>query len=777
MTGRIGQRLGAWRVMALIARGGMGEVYRVERADGQFAQQAALKLMRSGVEEGGGMARFKAEQHILASLDHPHLAKLIDGGITDDGLPYFVMELVDGEPIDAYCERLELPLERRLQLFRVACDVVHYAHRKGVVHRDIKCSNLLVTHDGAMLKLVDFGIAKRLEPAAESPANTTLASPAFTPSYASPEQISGRPVTPASDLYSLGVVLYRLLTGTSPYGAAEGDAYALAKAITERPPILPSVAAAAFSRRLAQQLRGDLDAVLSMALRKEPERRYSTSEALADDLFRHLEGLPVHARRGAWSYRAGRLLVRHRALAAGVLVANLALLGGIGFAGYKVYEATRERQRAERHMAAVRQLAQVFIFDIHDAISTLPGSSSARKLVVEQALGYLQELGEEPSGDALLTVQLAAGYRKVGDIQGRPHTPNLADPKGAVASYDKGVALLQPLVQRMRPQDAAWRPVREELSLLLLRQGTLRIMLSRFKEAQASLAEAETLARALAAEAPSRLTGQLLLGQILVQRCRRHFYAEEHAVYRELAPQAAQVLESVLRELPGDREATLSLATLYTTRGEYLMAQRGARVDNARQALAAFQRSTALVQEVQQREPMNAPLLRQLAIGHNRVGWTLLRIGDARRAAVEYRNAIERLEGLAAQAPNEVQFKADIARANADLSRALFKQGDLPGSVRAGEAAVALFDTLPEGARAENSVRFSEGAVHYWLGQALEGMAARRGTDRAAACASYRRGLPILQDLHERFGLDDHPDDLHPNTVRAALRHCGPERA
>ena len=778
MTHRIGQRLSHWRVVALIAQGGMGEVYRAERADGEFDQQVALKLMRSGIEPVQGAARFKAEQQILASLDHPHLAKLIDGGITDDGLPYFVMELVQGEPIDAYCEARQLPLAQRLQLVRTVCSVVHYAHRKGVVHRDIKCSNILVTSAG-VVKLVDFGIAKRLEPSpAQAGAAATIAAGVLTPSYASPEQLSGEPVKPASDVYSLGVVLYRLLTGASPYAAAEHDHYALARAIREDEPLRPSRAVASRSRELARPLKGDLDAVVLMALRKEPARRYASAEALADDLFRHIEGLPVTARHGAFSYRASRLLLRHRAVAGAVVLANLALVGGIGFAAFHVYEANHERERAERHMAAVRQLAQVFIFDIHDAISPLPGSTPARKLVVEQALGYLRELGDEPTRDPMLRVQLAAGYRKVGDSQGRPNTQNLADSKGAMASYDKAVELLGALVSQ-RMAFAPARAAREELALVQLRRGTLFVMLSDFKQAQVALGQADALASELVAQAPREVRHELLLGQVHAQRSRAYFYADDHAAHDRLAPQAMRLLESVLQRQPDDRETLTSLAAHLAVRGEYFMAKRDANTEHAREALKAFTQGAALVQRLHQREPGNVSLQRQVAVSHNRMAWTLMRIGDARGAALEYRDALARFERLAAQAPNEVQFKIDLARSNADLTRALFKQGDVAASVQAGRASVGLFEALPEGARAESAVRFTQGSVYYWLGQALEQQAARphavgpgARAERAEACEYYRRGLPILQDIHDRFGLGGHPDDLHPDKLRASLKRC-----
>jgi eukaryotic-like serine/threonine-protein kinase len=785
----IGQRLGPYAIVSLIARGGMGEVYRAERVDGQYEQHVAIKLLRGGFDSAMAVSRFKTERQILASLDHPNLAKVLDGGVSADGMPYFVMELVAGEPIDAYCDRVGLSIVQRLQLFRTVCQVVHYAHQKGVVHRDLKAGNILVTLEG-VVKLVDFGIAKRVQSPSEGATvgeATATAQRALTPGYASPEQLHGDAITPASDIYSLGVVLYRLLTRVSPYRVAAEDSYALARAICEEEPTLPSAAVAsagggANARSLKRQLRGDLDAVVLMALRKEPARRYASAEALADDVFRHLEGLPVQARHGAWSYRAGRFLLRHRAVVGATLLTNLALLVALVLVSHQTYQATLERQRAQRHFDSVRQLAQVFIFDIDDAISTLPGSTPARQLVVKKALGYLEQLSSESSDDETLQVQLASGYRKVGDIQGRPHAANLADPKGAMVSYDKGAALLQALLAKAGAKGrlkANYHAAQYELALLNMRRGTLRILFSQFKEADVVLSAAEGTARELTQAVPGDVTYQLLLAQVYAQQSRSQFYAGDHPSHVKTSALAMQQLEAVVARIPEDRDAGLSLANHHATRGEYLMAQRETSPEQARQALHAFRQGLALSTKFHEREPDNTALARMVAIGHNRIAWTLLRSGDAQQAALEYRKSVDLASVLSAKAPRETQFKADQARAGSDLSKALLIHGDMNGSAQAAKAALAIFEGLPEGARAENSVRFRHGAGYYWLGQALEGRARLHGpgstqirTDLAEACRSYRLGLPILQEIHERFGLSDHPDDLHPDKLRKALERC-----
>ncbi|MCW7541362.1 serine/threonine protein kinase [Aquabacterium sp. A7-Y] len=322
-SSRTGQRLGPYRIVALIGRGGMADVYRAERTDGVLEQQVAIKLMRdSFFDREHLLSRFCTERQILASLDHPNLTRVFDDGVTDDGRPYLVMELVDGEPIDVYAERRKLSIDQRLRMFGTVCQVVHYAHQMGVVHRDLKPGNILVSTEG-IVKLLDFGIAKQI--AGDPHTVTRTADRVLTLAYASPEQVRGEQITPASDVYSLGLVLYHLLTGTSPYCRVfPASEYELGKAICDSKPQPPSRAAttSADDRR---RLQGDLDAVVLKALRKDPGQRYASAEHFAEDLFRHLERLPVWARQGAWRYRTGRLRLCQRAVTGAASIARLAL--------------------------------------------------------------------------------------------------------------------------------------------------------------------------------------------------------------------------------------------------------------------------------------------------------------------------------------------------------------------------------------------------------------------------------------------------------------------
>ncbi|HYX20247.1 MAG TPA: serine/threonine-protein kinase, partial [Thermoanaerobaculia bacterium] len=299
------ERIGSWEIERELGHGGMGTVYLAARSGDGFRQTVALKVVRRGMDTDFVLQRFRGERRILAELDHPGIARLLDGGSTEGGAPFFVMEYIDGRHLLEEARARDLSLRERLRLFLPVCDAVAYAHRHLVVHRDIKPSNVLVTADGVP-KLLDFGLAKLLRPDGEgADGRTETALRLLTPDYASPEQVRGESVTTATDIYSLGVVLYELLTGQRPYRVTGRTPEAIARAVCEEEPARPSAASAA--------LRGDLDNVVLMALRKEPDRRYASVEQFAEDIRRHLDGRPVSARKDTLRYRAGKFVTRHKA--------------------------------------------------------------------------------------------------------------------------------------------------------------------------------------------------------------------------------------------------------------------------------------------------------------------------------------------------------------------------------------------------------------------------------------------------------------------------------
>jgi serine/threonine protein kinase/Tfp pilus assembly protein PilF len=428
-----GERIGPYRIVRSLGRGGMGEVFLAERADEQFQQQVAIKLVRRGLLSRQVQGRLKLERQILATLDHPNIARLFDGGTTTDGTPYIVMEYVDGEPIDIHCDSRSLDVEQRLKLFLTVCSAVHRAHQNLIVHRDLKPSNIMVARDGTP-KLLDFGIAKLLDERhmMHTMAVTQADYRVLTPDHASPEQIRGDLITTASDTYVLGVVLYELLCGCKPFtlqGNRLGD---LDRAICEQTPPAPSVVvqsredAPGIARqrgttpaRLRRELAGDLDNIVLMAMRKEPERRYSSVEQFAADLQRYLDGMPVLARADAWSYRAGKFLKRH-ALVAGLAAAFVALLIGFSITTYvqsgriaqerDVAQAERTRaQTAQRRAEAVSEFL-IDSFRLADPSHARGKEITAREILDQGAARITKELGAQPDLQATLLDTIGSVY-------------------------------------------------------------------------------------------------------------------------------------------------------------------------------------------------------------------------------------------------------------------------------------------------------------------------------------------------------------------------------
>src|SRR5215475_7110510 len=368
----VGRQLGHYRLLSQLGAGGMGEVYLAARADDQYRKQVAIKLVKRGMDTDNILRRFRHERQILAALDHPNISRLLDGGVSEDGLPYFVMEYIAGSPITEYCDSHQLSTEARLELFRQVCAAVHYAHQNLVVHRDLKPGNILVTEEGAP-RLLDFGIAKVFNPELAYP-TLDLTAPEtrlITPEYASPEQVRGEPITTASDIYSLGVVLYELLTGHHPYSARNLPPSEIIRIVCEKEPEKPSDSIADYGLQVAdsksrwplvsrfktrmrfltrnpQSLRGDVDNIVLMALRKEPQRRYGSVMQFSEDLRRHLEGLPVIARKDTLGYRSAKYLQRHKAGVAAAAVIVALVIGFIVSLAVKSARVTRERDNNRR---------------------------------------------------------------------------------------------------------------------------------------------------------------------------------------------------------------------------------------------------------------------------------------------------------------------------------------------------------------------------------------------------------------------------------------------
>jgi tRNA A-37 threonylcarbamoyl transferase component Bud32/tetratricopeptide (TPR) repeat protein len=398
-----GMLCGPYRLADLLGRGGMGTVYLAERVDGEVAQRVAVKLLRPGADDPLLRERFLAERQILATLSHPNIARLLDAGHRDDGQPYLVMEYVEGKAIDVYTAGLGI--RKTIVLFLKVCAAVGHLHRNLVVHRDLKPPNILVTPEGEP-KLLDFGIAKILDLTTDS---TVTGMRMLTPDYASPDQVAGGPVSTATDIYSLGAVLYKLLTGASPHQFENDSVGAIASAISAGSIIPPG--------KLAPGLRGDLETILMKALRKEPQERFATVEQFAEDLESYLESRPIRARKGEAWYRTRKFLGRHWLPVAAATLAIAGLAGGLAL-------ANRERAIAQRRFIEVRQLANK-LFDIDIEARKYAGSTKTRQLIVDTSLEYLRRLSADAHGDPELALDVGNAYMRVARVQGVPISANL----------------------------------------------------------------------------------------------------------------------------------------------------------------------------------------------------------------------------------------------------------------------------------------------------------------------------------------------------------------
>lgn len=412
----LGSVIGKYKVIKEIGEGGMGSVYLAEREE--LGNKVALKIVKSGMNTADLLRRFKTEQQILANLEHPNIARLLDNGTTEDGLPYYVMEYVEGETLLKFADENQLSTKDRLQIFRKICSAVQFAHNRLVVHRDLKPNNILINKD-LEPKLLDFGIAKVLSPEQSKQKGTATLLGMMTPNYASPEQLRGETVTTASDIYSLGVILYELMTGTLPFNLKQYTLMEMMEVVSNTDPQTPShvINKVEPKTHIISQLKGDLDNIILKALKKEPTRRYLAAEQFSEDIRRHLEGLPVKARPDTFGYRASKFIKRNKLTVSAAALIVLSLIGGIIGTTYQATVAQRERAKAEKRFEDLRGLSNNLIFKYNDAISNLPGATSTRAMFVQEAVKFLDGLASEQGDDVNLQTELARAYLKVGDLQ------------------------------------------------------------------------------------------------------------------------------------------------------------------------------------------------------------------------------------------------------------------------------------------------------------------------------------------------------------------------
>jgi serine/threonine protein kinase len=637
-----GEQIGPFQVEREIGRGGMGVVYLAQQNDNHYQRQVAIKIIKRGMDSDEIVRRFRNERQILANLTHPNIAGLYTGGTTDAGLPFFVMEFVAGKPINEYSQLHDLSVADRLKLFRTVCSAISYAHQNLVIHRDLKPSNIMV-NDAGIPKLLDFGIAKLLNAtdAPEAQLTETMLR-VMTPEYASPEQARGERMTTASDVYSLGVVLYELLTGRRPYRLQNRLPHEIAQIISERVPERPSTALSRVEEmpdargqtdaaragqargktrpgeqaKLRRSLRGDLDNIVLMAMRKDPARRYQSVEQFSEDIRRHLDGLPVHARKDTFDYRAAKFIRRNRLGLAAAAVILVVLSGGI--------LATRwQAHRAERRFNDVRALANSFLFEFDDAIKDLAGATPARELVVRRSLQYLDGLSQESTNDPTLQLELATAYERIGSIQGNSYYSNLGDTEGALRSYQTSVALLE----RIGPAAPDKHALKRQLAA-----------------SYAGLADLLFVK----AELPKAL---------------------------ENYEQALELLRGLVAADPANDGLRKDLAILYSHLGDLKGTPGGSNLGDTQGALVAHRESLRLRQQLAAAHPSNREWQYEDASGLSSVGFLINAMGDTQGASELLRSSIAILEGLATAEPDNARYRMELVTEYMRFGSVLYDDG------------------------------------------------------------------------------------------------------
>jgi eukaryotic-like serine/threonine-protein kinase len=866
-------RVGPYRLIREIGHGGMGTVYLGVRDDDAYQKRVAIKVLKRGMDTEAIVRRFRHERQILASLEHPFIAGLLDGGTTPDGRPYFAMEYVEGQPIADYCDNRRLDTRARLKLFRDVCAAVQYAHQNLIIHRDIKPANVLVTAAGTP-KLLDFGIAKLLNPelAGQTLAPTVPGLQLMTPEYASPEQVRGEAVTTASDVYSLGVLLYELLTGRLPYQLTSRAPADIVRIICESTPVRPSTAItmiepvpaanaseavtvehtsaatgpasapasapgpartppadhhhpAIQTDRLRKQLAGDLDNIILKALSKEPARRYASVDQFAEDVRRHIEGLPVIARRDTWGYRTSKFVRRNRAVVTAAAMTFAALVAGIVGTAWQASAARAERTRAEQRFGDVRQLAHAFLFDFHDSIADLEGSTPARRLIVTKGLEYLDKLSRD-AGDRLdLRREIASAYVRVGDVQGRPFHPNLGDTAGALASYRKAVSLYESLPTEPTRDEAMRREMAlayMRLSELLTTSGDTAQSLS---YAQKSLAIEKALSSDTANPPAARralVASYTRVGDMLAASGNVTSALEHRRI-------ALAIMESVAAGAPDDLANIRQLGVAYQKLGNTLGNPNAPNIGDHAGALAALERSAAIFREASAKYPNNAAFRRNnavaesnaadvlfamkrfdealarerrslavyeaqakadpanaaaqndLAIGYSKMAQLFEAIGKTAEGLVEQQRATDIHRRLSAADPTSSKMKAELASDHNREATLQAKLGMREASLTNHNQAVEISRELTTANPSDYELRFAlalalggRADAHFQFAEAPR--AASRSADLAAAERDYTEALDIYTKL-QAAGTFSSGDTHYVTNARAQFEKIRAARA
>jgi len=714
----VGARLGAWKIVREIGRGGMGAVYLAFRADEEFEKLVAIKLVKRGIDTDAVLKRFRQERQILAALDHPNIARLIDAGTSIDGRPYFVMEYVEGTPIHVFCQQRKFSLIARCELFRRVCEPVSYAHRNLVIHRDLKPANILITADGSP-KLLDFGIARLLSTGlGENTVDLTGArsTVALTPAYASPEQTRGEAVNTATDVYSLGAILLQILTGEMPRRRPDGE----------------------LDRKA---LSGDLDRIVLMATHDDPARRYQSVDQLSEDLRRYIAGLPVLAQDDTWSYRLRKFATRNRVgvLAGGIIAAILT--GGIVAVLWEARQTRIQRQRAEQRLGELVEMANRTLFRVDGSIERLPGATQARRDIVRSTLDYLDRLNTETGNDGRVLSAMAFAYTRLARIEGDPLQPNLGDLPGAEASFRKAEKILEALIA------ADPSNVNARLQLADCSKGLAEVLDASgnqeegIVQARKGLVQTAWILNRDPRNLAARKSAALLhLTSAAAMTLLNHLPEAKQEMLQELNPNT-----QLVAEFPNDADCILNLASNWSQLGT--IASREGAIE---ESLSNYQKSVALREQLYALHPNDVAVERDLLIAYGHVGDSmgspfLMSAGDPHGALVWYRKAARIAETMVASDPSDTQARIDLGVVLMREGSVLQAPGEVRESLAALDRSASILNTVSASDPKNVSLAAQWTLVYEYRAQRLLVLG-----DLDGAIRSYQRSLDICEAVLKR---------------------------